>query len=62
MFKLNRFIGFIAIALVTFSINTAIAKPYKGGEIYSKQTYKYGRYEMRMQTAKGSGVDRKSVV
>jgi endo-1,3-1,4-beta-glycanase ExoK len=32
------------------------AKPYKGAEIFSNQTYKYGRYEMRMRVAKGSGV------
>ncbi len=37
-------------------VNLASAKPYKAAEIYSKQTYKYGRYEMRMQVAKGSGV------
>ncbi|WP_286843623.1 family 16 glycosylhydrolase, partial [Idiomarina sp. UBA4206] len=34
----------------------ATAKPYKAAEIYSKQTYKYGRYEIRMRVAKGSGV------
>jgi len=39
--------------ICSLSVN---AKPYKAAEIYSKQTYKYGRYEMRMRVAKGSGV------
>jgi endo-1,3-1,4-beta-glycanase ExoK len=43
----------LAIGLCSFG---AAAKPYKAAEIYSKQTYKYGRYEMRMRVAKGSGV------
>ncbi len=34
----------------------AAAKPYKGAEIYSTQTYLYGRFEMRMRMASGSGV------
>ena len=32
------------------------AKPYKGAEIYSNQSYLYGRVEMRMRVAKGGGV------
>lgn len=32
------------------------AKAYKGAEIYSNNAYLYGRYEMRMQSAKASGV------
>ena len=57
MFSLNRAIG-VLIALVSIVCFTtpAAAKPYKAAEIYSKQTYKYGRYEMRMRMAKGSGV------
>jgi hypothetical protein len=43
----------LAAGLFAASVN---AKPYKAGEIYSKQTYKYGRYEIRMKVAKGSGV------
>lgn len=34
----------------------ATAKSYKGAEIYSNESYLYGRYEMRMQSAKASGV------
>lgn len=32
------------------------AKAYKGAEIYSNNAYLYGRFEMRMQSAKASGV------
>ena len=59
MFKLNRYTGvlFALATLIGFTAtSTATAKPYKAAEIYSKQTYKYGRYEMRMRVAKGSGV------
>lgn len=31
-------------------------KPYRGAEIYSNQSYLYGRFEMRMRVASGSGV------
>lgn len=34
----------------------ASAKSYKGAEIYSNDSYLYGRYEMRMRVAKASGV------
>ena len=32
------------------------AKPYKGAELYSSQAYHYGRMEMRMRMARGSGL------
>ena len=56
MLQISRVIRWsvlLAAALFTASLN---AKPYKAGEIYSKQTYKYGCYEVRMKVAKGSGV------
>lgn len=59
MFNLNRYTGvlFALATLIAFTAtNPATAKSYKAAEIYSKQTYKYGRYEMRMRVAKGSGV------
>ncbi|MFN8438673.1 MAG: family 16 glycosylhydrolase [Cytophagales bacterium] len=31
-------------------------KSFKGAELYSNQSYKYGKYEMRMKMAKGSGI------
>ncbi|UUA71685.1 family 16 glycosylhydrolase [Cellvibrio sp. QJXJ] len=36
--------------------NLASAKAYKGAEIYSNDSVLYGRFEMRMQVAKGSGI------
>jgi hypothetical protein len=35
---------------------SAQAKAYKGGEIFSTQEYQYGRMEMRMRMARGSGI------
>jgi endo-1,3-1,4-beta-glycanase ExoK len=56
MFKSIRHILVGLAAIGSLAITTADAKPYKGAEIFSNQTYKYGRYEMRMRVAKGSGV------
>jgi len=41
---------------VIFSSSFASAKSYKGAEIYSAESTKYGRYVMRMRMAEGSGV------
>ncbi|RYY73041.1 MAG: glycosyl hydrolase family protein [Gammaproteobacteria bacterium] len=50
----------ISIILLTLcaglAANVATAKSYKGAEVYSNQSYLYGRYEMRMRVAKASGV------
>ncbi len=32
------------------------AKPYAGAAILSKETFSYGRYEVRLKSAKGSGI------
>lgn len=56
MIKLSRYICYLVIASTMLIGGTVSAKPYKGGEIYSQQSYQYGRYEMRMRAAKGSGV------
>ncbi|WP_323813576.1 family 16 glycosylhydrolase [Cellvibrio sp. NN19] len=57
MFRFNRITGALfALASLICVTTPAMAKPYKAAEIVSSQTYKYGRYEMRMQVAKGSGV------
>jgi endo-1,3-1,4-beta-glycanase ExoK len=34
----------------------AAAKAYKGAEIYTQKSYQYGRVELRMRAAKGSGL------
>ncbi len=33
-----------------------LAKPYKAAEIYTRDSYQYGKYVIRMQAASGSGV------
>lgn len=45
-----------ALCIVIFSSSSASAKPYKGAEIYSAESTKYGRYVMRMRMAEGSGI------
>jgi endo-1,3-1,4-beta-glycanase ExoK len=49
---------FCALLTVTVAImaNLASAKAYKGAEIYSNDSVLYGRFEIRMQVAKGSGI------
>jgi endo-1,3-1,4-beta-glycanase ExoK len=49
---------FVVLLALGASLVTSVAsaKSYKGAEIYSNQSYLYGRYEMRMQVAKASGV------
>jgi endo-1,3-1,4-beta-glycanase ExoK len=52
-----RSISIILLTLcASFAANVATAKSYKGAEVYSNQSYIYGRYEMRMRVAKASGV------
>ena len=51
-----RFIASVFIVIATLTAHLAHAKPYKGAEMYSYQSYLYGRYEMRMQVANASGV------
>lgn len=48
----------VVLFVVFFSAiaNVASAKPYKGAEIYSNQSYLYGRFEIRMRVANASGV------
>lgn len=44
------------LCIAIFSAGYASAKPYKGAEIYSAESTKYGRYVMRMRMAEGSGL------
>jgi len=46
----------LGLALLLGVASTAHAKPYKGAEIYSSQSYRYGRLEVRMRMARGSGL------
>jgi endo-1,3-1,4-beta-glycanase ExoK len=53
---MRRALGMLLAISMGLLSHLAIAKPYKGGEIYSSDNYLYGRYEMRMRVAKASGV------
>ena len=33
-----------------------LANPYRGGELRTYESFRYGRYEVRMKSALGSGV------
>ncbi|WP_438021782.1 family 16 glycosylhydrolase [Sorangium sp. So ce233] len=47
----------LAAASLVFAVSsTAVAKPYKGGEVYTPQGYLHGRIEVRMRMARGSGI------
>lgn len=47
----------VLLAITTGLVSHLVhAKPYKGAEIYSSDSYLYGRYEIRMRVAKASGV------
>lgn len=47
---------FITILLFAQTFCILAQKNYKGAEIYSSQSWKYGKVEMRMRMAKGSGI------
>ena len=49
-FYLNRIIYSIFLISILFS------KPYKGGELRTEDTFRYGRFEVRMKSAFGNGV------
>lgn len=52
-----RNIVIVLLALgASLTASFTIAKPYKGAEIFSSDSYLYGRYEMRMRVANASGV------
>lgn len=63
MVSFSRCAGAVVMALAAMAGCTASplvrhvdAKAYKAAEIYTADSFKYGRYEMRMQVAKGSGI------
>ncbi|WP_437316455.1 family 16 glycosylhydrolase [Sorangium sp. So ce385] len=53
-FRAGSMIAAASLALAVSS--TAVAKPYKGGELYTTQGYLHGRIEVRMRMARGSGI------
>lgn len=53
---MRRFFRVLLVASLAIMANLASAKAYKGAEIYSNDSVLYGRFEIRMQVAKGSGI------
>jgi endo-1,3-1,4-beta-glycanase ExoK len=55
--RFARNFGSAAIVLGGLAFSGKVeAKPYKGGELYSLAQYQYGRMEIRMRMARGSGI------
>jgi hypothetical protein len=46
----------LVLAGVCFCANDVAAKPYKGAEVFSQSQHQFGRIEVRMRMARGSGV------
>ena len=46
----------LVLAGACFYAKGAEAKPYKGAEVYSQTQHKFGRVEVRMRMARGSGI------
>lgn len=53
---MNTFKTILTASLLFMVLGARAQKNYKGAEVYSNQSYKYGKMEMRMQMAKGSGI------
>jgi endo-1,3-1,4-beta-glycanase ExoK len=54
---MNRtYAAMVLSAVVLAGTGTAEAKPYKGAELYSLQSFLHGRMEMRMRMIRGSGL------
>ncbi|WP_437617847.1 family 16 glycosylhydrolase [Sorangium sp. So ce1151] len=56
---LRKFRAGLMLAAASLSLavsSTAVAKPYKGAEVYTPQGYLHGRIEVRMRMARGSGI------
>lgn len=49
-------LGVAAAGLALGAPSSALAKAYKGGELFSSQAYLHGRMEVRMRMARGSGI------
>ncbi|KYF97918.1 benzene 1,2-dioxygenase, partial [Sorangium cellulosum] len=54
--KFGAGLTFAAASLVLAVSSTAVAKPYKGAEVYTPTGYLHGRIEVRMRMARGSGI------
>lgn len=54
--KMKQLFPVLLVVLVSLSVQGAFARDYRGAEIYSQESVLYGRFEIRMQVARGSGV------
>lgn len=54
--RLRWGVGLTALGLVLLTPLRAAAKPWKGAETISHQTFKYGAFEARIRAARGGGV------
>ncbi|MDQ8188354.1 family 16 glycosylhydrolase [Pelagicoccus sp. SDUM812002] len=50
-----KILATLVLTLVYLTL-VSVGKPYQGAELYSLDSYSYGRFEMRMKAAKASGV------
>jgi hypothetical protein len=53
---MNTIKTIVTASLLLLGLSVSAQKNYKGAEVYSNQSYKYGKMEMRMRMAKGSGI------
>ena len=48
---------FVSLLVLSFFMkNYALAQDSYGGQIFTKESYQYGRFEMRMRSAEGDGI------
>lgn len=52
----KRLATVLVLAGVCFCASEVEAKPYKGAEVYSQSQHQFGRIEVRMRMARGSGI------
>ena len=52
----KRWVGAAAVLAVGLVAAAAEAKPWKGAEMITQQTFRYGAFEARIRAAKGSGM------
>ena len=51
-----QFVGSAIASALLFHVAPALAKPWKGAELITQQTFRYGAFEARILAARGSGL------
>jgi endo-1,3-1,4-beta-glycanase ExoK len=54
--RLRTWLSALCLVCVAFWAESAEAKPWKGAELITHQTFKYGAFEARVRAARGGGV------